>query len=361
MPATLAHYWILQNAVNKVDRKKYDFLRSSPNYRPYSNTKGGRYDEVSQFAFLGSIAPDLFYYGTNELVRSTSDMCHHKKTGVFVANMFDEIAKVNSDDVKYAARAFVLGYICHIAADIIVHPYVNSFAGDYYLQKIDPVWEEKISWALKPLIGWASQRDEKKIEVKMHMFAEVHQDAYIATKHYGCGDELSNGPGDTFWGKSWSDYWSDLITGGIGVWGHNPKGPTAPGVIKLFHESLSKTLNVGLTYENVEDALGNAFDGLDLGYDMASGPPVDKYVEEYVNHKSYKGWKDYEYFLGAAADVTATDFWPAANDYYEKSMDRKSFLKIMGNWNLDTGYMPRVYNEGRVIHVRYEHSWAKFL
>ena len=350
MPAFLAHYWALQMATDKIKTSIpgfWNFLtQTEPTYRPYSNTKNGRYSQYSQHAFLGSVAPDVCYYGNNDATKSVSDFCHHKKTGVLVANMLDEAKNVKEPKDKKAILAFILGYISHIATDIIAHPYINNFAGDYYKQKIDPVWTFK-----NRIFGI-------NIPVQMHMFSEVHQDGYIAKTRYGSGNLLSNGPGDKT-ATSWSDFWNDLISGGLGASGHNPVGSTKE-VIKLFHKSIQNTFNSGIALTDVEDALGKAFDALDLGYDMAIGPIIDKYYDAYVNHQSYQNWMNYERFLGISADVTANVFWTGADKYYNKSGKREEFLEVIGSWNLDTGYMIRVYNAGDTVHVRYEHSWAKY-
>lgn len=351
MPAFLAHFYITLTTARKGGAAYPEawrvFTQTPPLYQP----PGDSYPAISQLAFLGAVAPDLPAYEA-EMLGSLFDMFHRKRTGALVANMLELIRKMPAGADRDAALVFTLAFISHIAGDIICHPYINNYAGDYEKQPIPRVFE-----------FWAPFEYH---DVKMHMFSEEHQDTYVAMKHFACGDELSNGPGNRTL-NSWSDFLNDLITGGLGVMGHNPTGPTV-GVIRFLRDAAIATypeLEARITYRALSRALGRQFDALDLGYDMAAGPAEDHYVEEYVNHPWFpQSWHRYDSFLNIAAEVAATKFWPAAKAYLASDGSegaRLEFLKTMGCWSLDTGFNMKVYSVGSAIHIRYEHSWATFL
>ena len=79
---------------------------------------------------MGSNAPDILFYGSS---KKQGEMLHGKNgedTSKMVVSMLDEIRKEKDAKVASKKRAFVYGYLCHMAADITFHPYVFSVAGN---------------------------------------------------------------------------------------------------------------------------------------------------------------------------------------------------------------------------------------
>jgi len=56
------------------------------------------------------------------------DSLHYRRTGTFAETML----KYTSSNPKSAEHAYVLGYLSHIASDVVGHPYVNMIAGGPY-------------------------------------------------------------------------------------------------------------------------------------------------------------------------------------------------------------------------------------
>jgi len=342
----LAHFYILEASTRAGGAGVRPILTgAAPTYTP----PGDGHEAVAQLAFLGAIAPDLCFYGRTDAIKAISNLMHHKRTGPTVANMIRRCRSMSDAADRNAALAFTLGYITHIAGDIICHPYVNSFAGEYEAQ----------------LQNWVVFNTTTAGPVAMHMFSEVHQDAYIADQHYGCGGAVSNGPNDGSF-TSWSDFLDSLITAGAAHWGHNPTGPTV-GVMNHFRGALQDTFpEIGaIGAGGLNDALGRAFDALDLGYDTAAGPIVDAAVEDFVHHRFYEeAGTNYDDCISTAVTVATEHLWPAAMAYLstEESREaRKTFLRDFGNWNLDTGYTIRALNQGNQLCIQYESSWARFM
>lgn len=343
MPAFLAHFHILEIAADAVAKdymKKFlgaDYKQFV--YRP-PNRQG---QKLSQFAYFGSVAPDLPYYAEDNKLKWLADLFHLKKSGSMAANLLDCIRNLRSGSKRdYASGSlyllpFVLGYLCHIAGDIMVHPYVNCYAGEYEHQKKHKKVDE--SWI----------PGEGNVPMEMHQFVELHQDIYLAKTKYG-SPKLSDGPGDKTL-TSWSDFIQDL------------KGiEQLDGILREMADAVNKTFGKPVTAADLNTAEGRMHDSLDVGYDTAAANIPDNMVDAFVHHKYVL--LDFMNLIGAAAWVMAKVFWPAAITYLNSNgtaTDRLKFIDVIGQFNLDTGYELRAYSSDNIIHVRYVHSWARFL
>ena len=141
MPASIAHMLLSQ-----LCRKS---LLSRERYQEFTVIL----EKHKTYMELGSVGPDLPYYenaakATLNLLLDRSDkpmgvdqwsyQLHSKHPNVFPLKMI-EIAWRESnlnieeweedDDQKFA---FICGFLTHIAADQIIHPWVNQIAGPYY-------------------------------------------------------------------------------------------------------------------------------------------------------------------------------------------------------------------------------------
>ena len=112
--------------------------------------------ENMNYGRLGSIGPDLPYfngvlktaasfllsrYYKPEPIEKWGDLLHSKAPHLFPLTMI-EIAwrETDPDDEEWDAIAkkqwaFIIGYLTHMAADQMIHPYVNKISGNYYRDK----------------------------------------------------------------------------------------------------------------------------------------------------------------------------------------------------------------------------------
>ena len=144
MPANIAHMLICNKAVkvlegNGVEYQKFIDIIDSNEYKPYLN--------------LGSLGPDLSYYGSkiggliNLIVKKTdkplgvdgwSYFLHSKSPNQFPLTLMEltwrdtRWEEQDWKDEDFSKFAFTCGYLSHIAADQIIHPMVNNIAGPYY-------------------------------------------------------------------------------------------------------------------------------------------------------------------------------------------------------------------------------------
>jgi hypothetical protein len=143
VPANIAHLLICNKAVKVLQDgaayQKFIDILDDDRHKPYLN--------------LGSIGPDLSYYGSRweglkNVVFEQSDKplgvdgwsyLFHSKTPNQLPLTLIELtwkdARWEQDEwegVDYDKFAFACGYLSHMAADQIIHPLVNDIAGPYY-------------------------------------------------------------------------------------------------------------------------------------------------------------------------------------------------------------------------------------
>jgi len=143
MPANIAHLLICNKAV-KV-------LQDGGGYEPFINILDAH--EHKPYFNLGSIGPDLSYYGSNweglkSLLFDQSDkplgvdgwsyLLHSRQPNQFPLTLIELAWKDTHweqqewEGVDFDKFAFACGYLSHMAADQIIHPRVNEIAGPYY-------------------------------------------------------------------------------------------------------------------------------------------------------------------------------------------------------------------------------------
>ena len=143
MPANVAHMIICNKAVKVLqdggEYEQFIDILDSPEYKSFLN--------------LGSLGPDLSYYGSkikgliNLIIKKTdkplgvdgwSYYLHSRNPNRFPLTLteltwrdtrWDEQEWKGEDFPKFA---FTCGYLSHMAADQIIHPFVNEIAGPYY-------------------------------------------------------------------------------------------------------------------------------------------------------------------------------------------------------------------------------------
>lgn len=143
MPADIAHLLICNKAV-KV-------LQDGGEYETFINVLDA--DEHKPYLNLGSIGPDLSYYGSQwegmkSLLLEQADkplgvdgwsyLLHSKEPNQFPLTLIEltwkdtrwEVQEWEGNDLD--KFAFACGYLSHMAADQIIHPLVNGIAGPYY-------------------------------------------------------------------------------------------------------------------------------------------------------------------------------------------------------------------------------------
>jgi len=296
-------------------------------------------DGISQYAYLGAASPDLGYY--SDATEFVSDLFHYSLSGSFAIKLVEcarqvkirERERGEHSDLAERLMALALGYISHVSADIIIHPYVNILAGAYWSMPIKKI--RKL--ASKPL--------------SMHMMIELHQDSWLAYNYFG-RKKLSTG-----WGKSWSDFVTNLFR--AGVFQVRFKKADTIEVLKVFCGVFNDLYGKNLDAKAFHSACGRFHDALDLGYDYwikGSGKiPYSPSINLVNYNTKRKKLVDHPYiwYLLKAIE-TSTDLCSKAIDYY----DNKHVDFYLSDWNLDTGYRVVIDEHEGGIRIKYQHSWA---
>lgn len=90
---------------------------------------------------FGSVAPDLFYYDLTIFGEKSrvawGEIIHGRDaedTMLHVVALLDQSRSLRENDPRRSSQllAFACGFLTHIAADTIFHPYVYSSTGNYY-------------------------------------------------------------------------------------------------------------------------------------------------------------------------------------------------------------------------------------
>jgi hypothetical protein len=135
MPSFAAHLLISKEVLSVLDIPK---IKESQNY-----------------FLLGSLGPDLPYYG-NVFGTSIStffeekfnpdspgfysgegDYFHSRTPNLFPMKMLETIKKDKDPNTEGKKFAFGLGYLTHVAADQHIHPFVEQYAGPFYISGVN--------------------------------------------------------------------------------------------------------------------------------------------------------------------------------------------------------------------------------
>ncbi len=143
MPASIAHLLICNKAVKA--------LQNGDEYEEFINILDS--DSCKPYLNLGSIGPDLSYFGSKweglkSLLLDQSDkplgvdgwsyLLHSKNPNCFPLTLIELIWKDTRweqeewESVDYYKFAFTCGFLSHMASDQIIHRRVNDIAGPYY-------------------------------------------------------------------------------------------------------------------------------------------------------------------------------------------------------------------------------------
>jgi len=337
MPASIAHFINFIETYHALKSGNEDIFEAKPVKSNELLSKGGsgKSDKgISQYGYLGSVFPDVPYYN-EEQTKYAADLFHYNKAGTFAIKLID-YAKGKPAGSASANRlmAFTLGFISHIACDVVCHPYINTIAGGYWIQLLPKIGESAVG-----------------TKVSMHMMTETHQDSWLAKNYFGLSDLSSTG---AF--KSWSDFIDDIGLGYLAA--------ITSETVELFgdiRKCFEEVYGRKLEEEPLEDAGDKLFEAFDLGYDTASFPIPDKPSMNLVNYENRA--HDYYDYLNRAFTLSQ-ELCKKALAYYKggdsEKVDLKEYLK---DWNLDTGYYIKVDKKTsgdkiESIHIRFEHSWC---
>jgi hypothetical protein len=312
MPGSVAHMLIFEAALAEIDNQRdcgdlVSMLKGRMNY--------GR---------LGSLGPDLPYfngvlrtavsflaagYNQPEPIVQWGDLLHSKTPNLFPLTMIEIAWRETDPDeeewdvIAQNQWAFIMGYLTHVAADQMIHPYINKISGNYY-------------------------RDKEKR--KKHLDCEVYQDVVAFNNRYKKSilDEHL-------------DTWVNI---------HTKSGKTEPHFRRFLQKSFKETHAIYPSENDIE----NWYRGLSFIQKWVKwiGLPYKKADADFrTNKENSENYKEYCLNTPLAAGKSYADYYNdavglsalyirAANKLYEinhadfKDEFRKQFLTIVRNADL---------------------------
>jgi hypothetical protein len=187
MPGYITHQYICHRVLDTIGRN--DPLEplaalARNHHDSLAHSRAGNIDELTESghfvpvgcAHIGACGPDMFYPEMPyEHAAFYSDLMHYNRTGQFLVRWLLDLRDQNemlrsglSNDLLWKF-CYVVGHATHIAADIVVHPYVNSIVTAYPL--LQKLYEDFRGW--NPLNIW-----------KFHNILEAIQDSYVWHEKY---------------------------------------------------------------------------------------------------------------------------------------------------------------------------------
>ena len=138
MPGIYTHNVIFKRVLGSVSKK------SSSSYLAKSIVSLFNSPEHMKAGLFGSIGPNIFDYMTfrykgRNYGNNISFALHVNDGAIFADKMIDRIKnyKDSRNEWSSAQRAFIMGYVSHIIADSIIHPYV------FYCSGFPSAWTRK--------------------------------------------------------------------------------------------------------------------------------------------------------------------------------------------------------------------------
>jgi hypothetical protein len=294
-------------------------------------------------AYIGACGPDLFYIEYSKEGEFVADLLHYNRTGPFIVRWLTDLRqRVRSLKSGLAPPlerqlAYCLGHISHIAADITIHPYVNSIVGAY------PENGKNFENARGILT-------ENKW--KFHNILEHYQDAYIL--HHRFIDQEGLGPDEAcvnlgapagHWLRRQTDRteWLGFVARTRSFYRY----ATNLDIEKYkydFFANENTFVNVSGYYSDVipDRATAAGVPVLTQGQTASGAGLFDEYVEDAVA-LTKQMWREVKAYL----DIPAALQPDCPEPHRLSSRELKAFPLLGQHWNLDCGMAPRVTGGGR--------------
>jgi len=293
----------------------------------------GTRDPYLSSAFLGSTGPDIFYIGAGQ--KHISDFHHYKNAGFFVKNLYEQ-----SGGKKSYGAALSLGFLCHMATDLVIHPFVNSLVGKYQEHIVT-----RIEIPGSPIPGGSPTLSQDFVA---HNMVEFAQDYYVHTH--------------IFKNNSTFKAHKSIFTYGI--------KPIRNELTDLLYITIQKTYGLNVTKSEINEILGVFMNYNNLG--SGSGNKIQN-IEDHVDYVLDDEYKNYQIFLQHQKEISG--ILDNENSTFMKLVDKAVEVTelmvadmLSGNWdditrpwNLDTGLYtePKVENnEIKISFKKYENIWG---
>ncbi len=279
---------------------------------------------------MGCVAEDAFLYSLSPHLSSRLHGGVGDDTRAVVLEMMDQLKKERNPCDVAEKKAFIYGYLCHMAADITFHPLVYSISGSHLkgdsalskaCHRYAETWLDLHLMSDKKL-SFKNFRPFRKIITSRAMrirlddfFTDCYQAALKAKKHtWGDNFNLQT----QFHVGMTRQFFVDKIT----------RNQTVAKILRKLDKVLNSRLKLFTS--------GFYIFGRDIPERLIAG----SYVHPVTGERVKKSLKELE----EEAVMRSVQFIRAA-DCYIRTGDREAFLKKVPNINLDTGMENTKYSD----------------
>lgn len=271
---------------------------------------------------MGAVSPDSFLFGSDSKLSTRMHGGLGDDTRGVVLEMLDDVRGEKNKKLQERKKAFVFGYLTHMAADAVFHPFVYSVSGSQVPE---------------------NNPDEEHVRLAKtrHRYVETWLDMHFINKKGYDFDNfrpLRKIVADVPNRREMTDFFCKNYQKNFGIKDDLNKTFKNSMTIQLFLGKVTKNQTLG----KVLRRLDNFLDGR-LGMAVSGFYQKDRKIpEKLTEFTSYRhpvtGKMVYTSLDGltqSAVDRAATMI--AAADRYIASGNRKDFLYAVPNVNLDTG------------------------
>ena len=270
---------------------------------------------------MGCVSDDTFLYTASPKLSGKLHGRYKVDTRAIVLEMMNELKKEKNSERAAEKKAFVCGYLCHMAADTVIHPLIYSISGSQSkneelskaCHRYAETWLDLYLMKKKNL-SFKNFRPFRKIITKMAM--RVRLDDFFTD----CCQKVLKAKKYT-WGDNFD----------LQAQFHN--GMTR----QLFVDKITQNQTIGRMLRKLDRVLHGKLKLYISGfYDFNKEIPqrltADSFIHPVTGKPVNKSIDD----LTQDAVACSVEFMRTVDDYL-KSNDRGAFLSTVQNFNLDTG------------------------
>ena len=281
---------------------------------------------------MGCIADDSFLYTMSPKLSSRLHGMFRDDTRAIVLEMADELKKENEPHKRAEKKAFIAGYVCHMAADCTFHPLIYSISGSHFN---------------------ASSKREAEISKACHRCAETWLDMYfmraekMSFKNFRPFRKIIK---RVAMRVRIDDFFTDCVQRVLKAkkytWGDNfdLQSQFHNGMTRqLFVDKVTQSQTIGKMLRKLDTLFNGKLKLYTSGFYNVNGEVPQlltkgSFIHPVTGEKIDKSLGD----LRHDAVQTSVKFIKAVDEYI-KSGDKEVFLQSVPNINLDTG----IENTGR--------------
>lgn len=330
MPAILAH-WVVAKDV------AWRFINGKKSgHELFRGESDDQHEKISRYLYFGANGPDLPYFRKRSGESEWADIFHYNKQGEFLLQLIIVARGLTDASRKKRTMAYALGHATHLAADCVVHPYVNLYAGSY----------------------------KKQVKKEIHKTSECHQDSFLAKKYFGRSDIHS--------GSSWTHFVPSCTQIALpGIPGYTQLSGQTKDVLRDIDAAYKKTHGKSPGFDYLKNCYENYYDVvLDEGYDKAriilglfKSPLPTTPHNSLVQHAKIKSQVTYYPDLlrkraVAFAEKLCAECLSLFNGGAPTEARQNQFRSTVKNMNMDNGYWIDVAAEGKNLKITWKHTWC---